>query len=241
MFKIGICEDNRDFSSELRLIIERKLFQYNIDCEIYCFYSGEDILDNILNFKGKYDIIFFDIELPGLDGIETARKIRELNINTTFVFISYLDERVYEAMDLTIFHFIRKSRFHKDVDLILNSLIRKLDYLTKKYAFSIDHNNIYLKLYDILYFEVLDRHVVIHTMKTNYISNYRSLKDIPYNLLEKQFYEIYRGIMINLNHAKDLVDNKIILSNGNTLYIARRRLNDFKEEFYRYIATRREG
>lgn len=241
MFKIGICEDNKDFSLELKSIIEGKFFQYDINYEINCFYSGEDILDNILNSKEKYDIIFFDIELPGLSGIETAQKIRELDENTIFIFISYLNEKVYEALDLTIFHFIRKSHFHKEVNLVLDSLIKKLEYLTEKYSFPIEDNNIYLKLHDIIYFEVLDRHVVIHTTKTHYISNYRSLKDIPYNLAEKQFYEIYRGVIINLNHVKDFTDDRIILSNENPVYISRRRLNGFKEEFYRYISSKREG
>lgn len=241
MFKIGICEDNKSFSAELKSIIEKKFFQHNIDCEIKCFYSGEDILDDILNSNKRYDIIFFDIELPGLNGIETARKVRELYNDTIFIFITYLSEKVYEALDLTIFHFIRKSHFHKEVGLILDSLIKKLRYLTEKYSFPIIDDNIYLKLHDILYFEVLDRRVFIHTIANHYISNYRSLKDIPYNLVEKQFYEIYRGIMVNLNHVKDFIDGKIILSNGDTLYIARRRISSFKEELYKHISSRREG
>lgn len=241
VFKIGICEDNKKFSSELRLIIEKKFIQHNINCEIDCFYSGEEVLDNIFNLKKTYDIIFFDIELQKLNGIETARKVREANENTIFIFITYLNEKVYEALDLTIFHFIRKSHFHKEVNSVLDSLIKKLEYLTEKYSFPIDDNNIYLKLYDIIYFEVNNRTVIIHTIDNTYTSNYRSLKDIPYNLTEKYFFEIYRGIMINLNHVEDFRNNKVILFNGDTLYIARRRINNFKEEFYRYISSRREG
>ncbi|WMM24596.1 LytTR family DNA-binding domain-containing protein [Tissierella sp. MB52-C2] len=241
MFKIGICEDNKDFLSELRLIIEKKFIQHNINCEIDCFYSGEEVLDNIFNLRKTYDIIFFDIELQGLNGIETARKVREVDKNTIFIFITYLNEKVYEALDLTIFHFIRKSHFHKEVNSVLDSLIKKLEYLTKKYFFPIGDNDIYLKLYDIIYFEVVDRTVIIHTLDITYTSNYRSLKDIPYDLTGKHFFEIYRGIMINLNHVEDFINDKVILSNGDTFYIARRRINNFKKEFYRYISTKREG
>jgi len=241
MFKIGICEDNKNFSAELKSIIEKKFFHYNIDCKISCFYSGEDLLDNILSSNEKYDIIFFDIDLPGLNGIETAREIRNMDKNTIFVFITYLDEKVYEALDLTIFHFIRKSHFYKDINSILESLIKKLDYLTEKYSFPVDDTKVYLKLSDIIFIEVINRQVIIHTKKNTYTSNYRSLKDIPYNLKEKQFYPIYRGIIVNLNHIKDFFGNKIVLSNGDTLYVAKRRLNDFKEEFYKYISSKREG
>ncbi|SHE71337.1 two component transcriptional regulator, LytTR family [Tissierella praeacuta DSM 18095] len=241
MFKIGICEDNKIFSLELKSIIERKFTQYNLESKINCFYSGEDTLEGILNAKERYDIIFFDIELPKLNGIEVARKIRELYDDTIFIFITYLDEKVYEALDLTIFHFIRKSHFQKEINLILDSLIKKLDYLTEKYAFPIGEDNVYFRLYDILYLEILNRQLIIHTKENVYTSTYRSLKDISFDLTKKHFYEVYRGIMVNLNHVKDFIDNKIILSNGDIVYIARRRLNGFKEEFYKYISSKREG
>ena len=236
MFIIGICEDNKEFSIELKAKIKEKFFQYNLHCEIYCFYSGEEILNSNIEF----DIIFFDIKLPGINGIETARKIRELDNSIIFIFITYLDEKVYEVLDLQIFNFIRKSHFHEEIDRTLDSLIKRLGYLAEKYPFPIGDIKIYLKLYDIIYLEILNRRVVIHTRTTNYTSKYRSLKEIPYNLKEKQFFEIYRGIMVNLNHVKDFIDNKINLSNGDALYISRRRLTSFKETFFRYISSKRD-
>ena len=239
MFRIGICEDDKLFSSHLEMIITKKFFQYDIDCKVDCFYSGEDLLNIFLNLDQNYDGIFFDIGLPGLSGIDTARKIREINENCIFIFVTSLDEKIYEALDLTIFHFIRKSHFHIEVDQVLNSLIGKLDYLLKKYSFTIGDDNIYLRICEIIYLEVLVRHVIIHTSEKEYVSNYRSLKEIPYNLEKNHFYEIYRGIVINLNHVENLMDDKVMLSNKKTLYIARRRSNDFREEFFKYLALRR--
>lgn len=239
MFKIGICEDNKDFSLELKSIIEKKLFKYNIDSEINCFYSGEDLLNDVLNSKNKYHVIFFDIELPGENGIDIGRKIRKFNDDTIFIFISNLNHKVYEALDLRIFHFIRKNHFYEEVDLILDPLIEKLDHLTEKYLFPIGDRNIYFKLHHITYIEVLDRSVIVHTIDKAYTSNYRSLKDIPYDLKKKHFFEIYRGMLVNLNHVKDFKDNEVILSNKECLYIARRRLNDFKKAFYKYLASKR--
>ena len=239
MFRIGICEDDKYFSSQLEKIITIKFFQNNIDCIVECYNSGEDLLNEISNRDDRYDIIFFDIDLPGLNGIETARKIREKDSNCLLIFVTSLNEKVYEALDLTIFHFIRKNHFQKEVDQVLDSLINKLDYLLEKYLFSVGNENIYLQIQDIIYLEVSNRHVIIHTAEKEYISNYRTLKEIPFNLMDNHFFEIYRGVVINLNHVEDLVDDKVITSHKKTLYIARRRLSDFKEEFYKYIAMRR--
>lgn len=68
----------------------------------------------------------------------------------------------------------------------------------------------------------------------------RSLKGIPFNLEDKNFYEIYRGVVINLSHVKDFIDNEVILSNDNTLFISRRKLKGFKDKFYKYISYKKE-
>lgn len=135
-----------------------------------------------------------------------------------FIFVTYLNEKVYEALDLTIFHFIRKDHFYEEIDSILESLIKKLDYLAETHPFPIDGENIYFKLYDILYFEILNRQLILHTKENSQVSNYRSLKDIPFNLIENHFYEVYRGVVINLNHVSNFEDDKTILSDGAVIY-----------------------
>lgn len=241
MFKIGICEDDKDFALKLKDTIYNKFEKYNLKCNIQCFYSGESILDNITNTKENYDIIFFDIELPNLNGIEVAKRIRALDDNIIFIFITYLNEKVYEVLNLNIFNFIRKSHLNEEIDVILEALIKRLDYLTQKYPFPIDDNTIYFKLYDILYLEVLNRQLIIHTQESSYTSNFRSLKDIPFKLVENQFYEVYRGVVVNLNHIEDFIDNKIVLSDKSIVYISKRKLNSFKQEFFKYISFKREG
>lgn len=238
--KIAICEDNEAFALDLKKIIDRKFIQYNLECEIHCFYSGEEILSNIDNTGKKYDIIFFDIELPRLSGIEVATKIREKYNDIIFIFITYLNEKVYEVLDLNIFHFIRKDYFYEEVDSILKLLIKKIDYLFKVYKFPVDSVEMYFKLNDIIYLEVLDRQLLLHTADNEYISNYRTLKDIPFKIKENYFFEIYRGILVNLSHVNDFIDDKVILSNEAILYLARRRIKDFKQEFFKYISTKRE-
>lgn len=238
MLRIGICEDNKDFVKELKASIEKKFFNNDIDYKIDCFYSGEDIINHILNYEIEYDIIFFDIELSALDGIETARRIRESHKETIFIFVSYLTDRVFEALDLTIFQFIRKDHFEKEIDKVLDSLIQKYDYLTGKYSFPVGDEILYLRLSNILYLEALDRHVVVHTKKETYITNYRTMAQVPVDHISKGFFEIYKGIMVNLNHIESLVENQITLSNKDVLYVSRRKLNSFKEAFYKHIADR---
>jgi CheY-like chemotaxis protein len=75
VLKIAICEDESVFAKALESIINSKLVKLDLNYSIYLFNSGEELLDKIINDKEKYDVIFFDVQLPGIDGTETARKI----------------------------------------------------------------------------------------------------------------------------------------------------------------------
>lgn len=238
MLRIGICEDNKDFSQNLKSKIEQKLFKNDIDYEIDCFYSGEDIINHIMNSGTVYDIIFFDIDLPNLNGIDTARRIRGLHEETLFIFISYLDNRVFEALNLNIFQFVRKNYFEKEIDTVLDSLIEKLDNLVTKYRFPVYDEIMYLKLSEIVYLKVDDRYVIVHTKNDSYRTDYRTLTKVPIDFKNKGFFEIYKGIMVNLIHVKSLDGNQITLSNNDIVQISRRKLSDFREEFYKNIASR---
>ena len=151
-----------------------------------------------------------------------------------------MNDEIYKILDLKIFNFVRKSHFKVEIGPILDLLVNNFNELIKYYTFPIDENSISLKLYEILYFEVLNRSVIIHTKNESYTTTHRSLKDIPINLTENNFYEIYRGIMVNFNQIKDVKDNSITLMNGKDLFISRRRVREFNEIYIKFLTLRKE-
>lgn len=240
MLKIAICEDESVFAKALESIIYSKFEKLDLHFSIYLFNSGEELLDKIINDKEKYDFIFFDVQLPGIDGTETARKVRQIDDMSIFIFITSMNDEIYKILDLKIFNFVRKSHFKVEIGPILDSLLINFNELIKYYTFPIDEDSIRLKLYEILYFEVLNRYVIIHTRNESYTTKHRTLKDIPIDLKGNNFYEIYRGIMVNLNQIKDVKDNSITLMNGKELFISRRRVREFNEIYFKFMTLRRE-
>lgn len=95
-----------------------------------------------------------------------------------------MNDEIYKILDLKIFNFIRKSHFKVEIGPILDSLVNNFNELIKYYTFPIDEDSISLKLYEILYFEVLNRSVIIHVKNERYTTKYRTLKDIPIDLKE---------------------------------------------------------
>lgn len=237
MLKIAICEDDIVFAKELESIIDSKLIKLDLNYSINLFSSGEELLDEITNARERYDVIFFDVQLPGLSGTETAREIRQLDDACLFIFITSKNDEIYKILDLKIYNFIRKSHFETEIGPIIDSLIKNFNSLIKYYTFPTNEDKVSLKLNEISYFEVSNRHVIVHTNNQSYTTNYRTLKDIPINLVDNNFYEIYRGILVNLNQIKDVKYNDIILMNGHKLFIARGRVRDFKETYFEFLIS----
>lgn len=235
MLRIAICEDNKKFASNLQNIINKKISKNEIDFHIDVFNSGEKLIYKIFKENKNYDVIFFDIELTGISGIDASKQIRKNNKDILFIFITQLDNEVYEVLDLNIFHFIRKSHFEEEIDKVLNLLIKNMDKFVERYSFSTINDEKHMKLSEILSFEIINRHVFIQTRNEKFETTYRVMKDLPVDLKDKAFFRINRGQYVNLNHINDFTENKITLSNEESLYVARRRIHDFKDEFLEFM------
>lgn len=235
MLKIAICEDNKEFASNLQNIITKKFDENEIEFNIDVFNSGERLIYEIFKKNKEYDVIFFDIDLTGVSGIDAAKQIRKEYKDTLFIFITQLDNEVYEVLDLNIFHFIRKNHFEEEIDKVLNLLIKNMDKFIKRYSFTTINEEKFIKLSEIIYFEIINRHVYIQIRNEKLETTYRTMKDLPLDLEEVPFFRINKGQYVNLNHINNFTENKITLSNGDYLYVARRRVKDFKAHFFDFM------
>ena len=79
MLKIAVCDDEIGFTSKVETILKRTAREYGIQIDIDVFFDGLGLYKNIENNKTKYDLIFLDVEMKNMDGLETAKKIRKLD------------------------------------------------------------------------------------------------------------------------------------------------------------------
>lgn len=111
MIYIGICDDEREVALELQEYIEKELSKRNIQWKSRIFLSGEELLKEV----EKLSIVFLDIEMPGLDGIETGKRIKQKNPSCKIIMATGMVERFREVFFFQAFRFLVKPFSQKDI------------------------------------------------------------------------------------------------------------------------------
>ena len=133
MLRIGICDDIREEVEKQEKQVRQITYQMGIRTDIRKCYSGMDLLMEI-ELSGQFDIIFLDIELGGINGIEMARQIRESDVNCNIIFITFFEQYSKEAISVHPFAFVDKPVAYAQMKKIIIDAYDKLQ-IDDKFAF----------------------------------------------------------------------------------------------------------
>ncbi|WP_236915399.1 GHKL domain-containing protein [Clostridium sp. Cult2] len=162
MIYIGICDDDKYFLDYVENRIEEVLKDENTTIKINKLTDGMELLKAYNNEDKPFDIIFLDIDMPNIDGIETAEIIRKKDEETILIFLTSMEDEVYKTFKYGPFRFIRKSHIDRELHEALISSLEKLK--DEKHVFKTVYGDLALYISDILYFEFVDRTVYIKTL-----------------------------------------------------------------------------
>lgn len=125
MIRIGICDDVIEQLQLQEEILRNITHQLCLNAEVGIFQSGEDLLCEIEQ-KGSMDIIMLDIEMGGINGVETARMIREKDSRVILIFISFYDQYCKEMISVQPFAFIDKPVSEKQLEPVMKRALKVL-------------------------------------------------------------------------------------------------------------------
>lgn len=227
MLKIAICDDEKSQLNLLKNILSIHLDLKGMDYKIYEFDSGESLLDSII--KDNYDIIFSDIEMKKLDGIETAKNIRLYNKKSVIIFVTAYPDFVFQGYEVKAFNYILKPYKSEKIGQVLDSALEELEDIKDKfYGIELKSGTKKINLNNTIYFTSDKRKVNAVTL-TGYIDFYDKLDELEKNL-PSFFVRIHQRYLVNINFVSSVESNSITI-NGESLPISRGRYNSFMIEF----------
>lgn len=205
------------------------------DCRMEIFATGEDLLA-----AGRgFDLVFLDIQLEGINGIETARLYRERKEDAVLVFLADTQEYALEAFDVSAFHYLLKpieERKFMDVferaakEAARHRGLREETILVreKNRSFTIDKNNI-------LYIENRGKKVEIHMAGSGeLIEIYATMEELTHKLGEG-FYRCHRGYLVNMAHITAFASDSITLVGGEAVCLSKKKHSEFVKSYMHYL------
>lgn len=212
MIRIGICDDIYDARMQLRTALERVLENRGLQSSFVEFPSGERILRWLVSHRGELDVLFLDIKMSGIDGMETAEKIRKADDDLELVFVTSYSDRVFDGYSVGALAYLMKpakgSRLEPLVDRILSKLSQNENstYFCK-YG-DVTYRIPYKK---ILYFYSERRTVTCVTAEREYLF-YDKLDQVA-SRLGKQFVRIHQRYLVYAPAVERITANEVYIGN----------------------------
>ena len=230
--RILICDDEPFINKQLQEYISRFFRKRNISAiEYVCFTSGEEILAD----TGRKDIVFLDIEMPGVDGIFVGNQLKKENPEVIiFVITSYI-EYLDKAMRFHVFRYLSKPLDKNRLYDNLQDALECYSKLSHKVTIATKTNIYTLPSSSLLAVEAHGRNSIVYTAK----QSYESICSIQYwldTLPKSCFVQTHRSYIVNLAHVS-MFDHAIIHFFDSTVqaYLSRRNYKMFKDAYLIYI------
>ena len=231
MLKIAICDDEQPIREYLKILTEKCTVS-----QVSLFCSGEELLKS----QTEYDLVLLDISLngdsdaEGINGMEAAKKIREKS-DTTIIFITALKEYVFEGYDVGAFHYLLKPIDEQKFAEVMDKAVKQIEKTkqAEPLIIKVDGNYIKVPVEHIIYAENEARKIVLHTKEKNY-SFYEKMEVLE-DKLGNDFFRSHRGFLVNLQEVARYDSNNIELKNGEKIFLAKQKYNDFVTAYMNYL------
>ena len=231
MVRIAIVEDERELAQGLRELLLRQAPEQHHSFDVSCFENAEDFLTVQ---RGRFDLVFLDIQMPGLNGLEAAAKLRETDRATVLIFVTSLAQYALEGYAVDAAGFLVKPVEEAALSLCLRRALRQLEgRAVKKVMVSVEGVRHYVPASEIYYVEVSNHQLVYHTSQGDY-STYDAMSKLEKELDGQGFARCNSCYLVNLRHVS-AVDRFTVNVHGTALQISHPKKKAFMEALNRYI------
>lgn len=237
--QVAICDDEK----EIRDMLADKVRRFCPEAEILYFESGEELLEA----DSLSDILLLDIQMPGKSGMETARELRKRDRRAILIFVTAIEEYVFQAFDVGAFHYLVKPFTDEKFESVFRNAVRQYQEVLNREPYASEkeercliikaggiHTKVLLK--DIVYAEVFNRKIILHKMEEE-IEYYGKLSD-----LEKQtgedFFRPHRAYLIHFKYVVKY-DSSIIWMEKGTAIMAKQNYSEFVKRYLKYNQRKR--
>ena len=173
MYRIAIVDDDREFVEELKNYLDQYAKEEEQEFEISAFYDGAEILEN---YASKYDLILLDIEMPKVNGMDAAEKIREVDENVVLMFITNMAQYAIHGYSVGALDFVMKPITYYTFSMKIKRALKRVQKKAMgAVLLNLSDGVKKLEVSQIYYVEVQNRMLHYHTEEGEFVYDYQHL------------------------------------------------------------------
>lgn len=224
MLRIAVVEDTPQERERLKSYLEAYLREKELEADILLYGDGDTFL---ASYPGNLDIVFLDIDLPGLGGMDTARRLREFDKRVQILFVTYLVQYAIEGYAVDAADFLPKPLGYPVFRSSMERVMEKIRVYTPRFlATSYAKEPVNCQIQQISYIESLNKRTIIHMADGGALFSSEPLYALEEKLSGEPFFRCHNAYLVNLCHVRSVGANSL-MALGQQIPISKYRKKDF--------------
>ena len=230
--RIAVCDDEEKFRTQAKELIDKLAGSLDVLVDVYD--DGRKLLESF--DRNPYDVLFLDIEMPAMDGITLAKKLRERSDNVYIVFLTGHVEYALEGYEVNALRYltkpVREDKLREVIRFVMDTSSSKRQLMIRE-----DGEELLLNVADIIYMEAQNQYVMIYTVGGDHLIRY-NIGDFEEQLKNDGFFRTHRGYLVSLARVKKLQKAEVLMDDGGdgvVVPVSRSNIKPLKEALYAYV------
>ena len=236
MFRIAICDDEEYFRIREKSLIEKYMENRGYACRIDLYASGKEMLSKA-DIALQYDVIFFDISMEEMDGIEAAARIRQMSDDIYIVFVTAYITYALEGYKVGAVRYLLKEdgSLESALNECLETIADRMNVEEALYEFNLGDKKKSIPVDSILYVESRLHKVIFFVMENGVqeYSRYDRLDAVETELQQYGFCRVHQSFLVNMKYARGVERYQMSLENGTKISISKKYYKYVEEEYIR--------
>ena len=238
MTVIDICDDEQLWINKAREIISA-YFKDTQEVWINSFDDPGSLIDSLIKKKEQADIIILDIDMPGMNGFDTARMLKEAYPDMLLLFYTVHEQYVFDAFQFQPFRYIRKAHAEQEMKLALTAAVQVLSKRNdRSVVLKTNDESCKVEVRNIVWFEVEKRRCNVHLNDGRVLSVRKTIKELFTEINSPDIIMLHSGAAVNVKYIKNYSSFDVTLEDGTKLIVSRSRMKDIRNSVLEYWGDR---
>lgn len=234
MIRVAICDDEQAICVQIERIIEKFAQQQAVALDVELFVSGTELC-RFMETEHPFDIIFLDIEMDGINGVEVGKYIRETRKDqiAQIIYISGQTKYCMELFDIRPMNFLEKPLSEEKINRLLQLALELYPGAEQVFRYRIGHTDYKEPIKNILYFESGNR-IVRMVTQSGEAAFYSTLTEVSAQLTKSNFIQIHKSYLVNYSYVIEFGTKEVKMSNQQILPISQKHRKAVREKQLQY-------